>query len=205
MACWLREILYKSACRLSMKSEKELHQMNPAELGDLFPIIINDYNENWPYLFEEEKNKICSWFKDAEIMGVEHVGSTAVIGLKAKPTIDILLEVSEQTKDEQIVQQLKSFGYLFIEQPENPPPGMMFVKGYTTQGFKGQAFHVHVRYPGDWDEIYFRDYLRDNSNAARDYETLKLLLAEKYKNDRDGYTDAKTDFIKEIVKRARGI
>lgn len=78
---------------------------------------------------------------------------------------------------------------------------MMFVKGYTIHGFEGQAFHVHVRYKGDWDEIYFRDHLRNNKQKAREYEKLKL--ATKYKYDREAYTDAKTDFIEKINKLAR--
>ena len=166
-------------------NNKELHQMTPAELGKLFPIIISDYDENWPDLFEQEKRSICNRFKAAEIVRVEHIGSTAVKGLKAKPTIDILLEVSEQIKDDYIILQLKSLGYQFIAKPENPPPHMLFVKGYTAKGFKGQTFHIHVRYPGDQDEIYFRDYLQKNQPAAQDYEKLKLRLAKKYKNDSD--------------------
>ena len=79
----------------------------------------------------------------------------------------------------------------------------MFVKGYTPEGFKGQAYHIHVRYPGDWDEIYFRDYLRNNAEIRKQYGELKRILAVKYRNDRDGYTDAKTEFVKRISELAR--
>jgi GrpB-like predicted nucleotidyltransferase (UPF0157 family) len=75
---------------------------------------------------------------------------------------------------------------------------MTFVKGYTAQGFKGQAYHVHIRYPGDWPEIRFRDYLINNSAVAKEYETLKLTLAEKYPNDREAYTASKTEWIEKI-------
>ena len=75
---------------------------------------------------------------------------------------------------------------------------MTFVKGYTDQGFKGQTYHIHIRYKGDWDEIRFRDYLINHKEAAKEYESIKLKLAEKYKNDREAYTNSKTDFIKNI-------
>jgi GrpB-like predicted nucleotidyltransferase (UPF0157 family) len=77
------------------------------------------------------------------------------------------------------------------------------VKGYTPQGFKGQVFHVHVNYSSDWDELYFRDYLLKNPEIAARYGNLKLELQKKYEHDRDGYTNAKTDFIKRITGLAR--
>ena len=80
---------------------------------------------------------------------------------------------------------------------------MMFMKGYTPQGFKGQVFHVHVRYNGDWDELYFRDYLLAYPEIADEYGKLKLELKKGYEHDRDGYTHAKTDFIKRITRLAR--
>jgi GrpB-like predicted nucleotidyltransferase (UPF0157 family) len=90
-----------------------------------------------------------------------------------------------------------------LHKPENPPPHMMFVKGYTPEGFLGQAFHVHVRYPGDWNEIRFRDYLRIHNTIAKEYEALKIRLAQKYQYDRDGYTEAKSDFIEKINTLSR--
>ena len=69
-----------------------------------------------------------------------------------------------------------------------------FCKGYTPSGFSNKVFHLHVKYLGDCDELYFRDYLIDNKNIASDYEKLKLSLKEKYEHDRDGYTKAKSEF-----------
>jgi len=62
---------------------------------------------------------------------------------------------------------------------------------------------VHVRYSGDWDELYFRDYLRANPAAASEYGELKVQLAEENRNDREGYTNKKSDFIKRITQIAR--
>jgi GrpB-like predicted nucleotidyltransferase (UPF0157 family) len=80
---------------------------------------------------------------------------------------------------------------------------MMFAKGYTLHGFKGQAYHVHVWYGGDWDELCFRDYLKAHPDIAREYGVLKVRLSETYRNDREGYTDKKTVFIKRITAKAR--
>ena len=76
-------------------------------------------------------------------------------------------------------------------------------KGYTRQGFADRVFHLHLRIKGDNDELYFRDYLRENENIAKEYESLKLSLWRRFEHNRDGYTDAKTDFIKKYSKIAR--
>ena len=80
---------------------------------------------------------------------------------------------------------------------------MTFIRGYTAQGFSGQAFHVHIHYPGDWDELYFRDYLRAHREASDMYAALKRELMEDFENDRDGYTEAKTGFVQMAVQSAR--
>ncbi|MFC1995437.1 GrpB family protein, partial [Chloroflexota bacterium] len=129
--------------------------------------------------------------------------STAIPNLIAKPTIDILLEIEDDTDLERLILNMQSVGYIYSEQPNNPAPHMMFMKGYTPQGFKGQIFHVHVRYSDDWDELYFRDYLLAHPEIADEYGNLKLELKKKYEHDRDGYTYAKTAFIERITKLAR--
>ena len=76
-------------------------------------------------------------------------------------------------------------------------------KGYTEQGFAKRVFHLHLRIKGDNDELYFRDYLRANEKIAKEYEDLKLSLWKKFEHNRDGYTNAKTDFIKKYTQIAR--
>jgi GrpB-like predicted nucleotidyltransferase (UPF0157 family) len=181
----------------------QLDTLTAKELGELFPIIISEPDSNWIALFEIEKSKITNVLGGRKIIRLEHIGSTAVPNLKAKPTIDILLEVPGSTDKNEVVEKLKSLEYHYIPKPENPAPHMMFVKGYTDSGFEGQAYHVHVRYAGGWDEPYFRDYLKRHPDIARDYGELKVKLAAEYKNDRDGYTEKKTDFIQRITRLAR--
>ena len=75
--------------------------------------------------------------------------------------------------------------------------------GYTPQGFADKVYHIHLRYQGDHDELYFRDYLRNHAQVAKAYEALKLALWSQYEHNRDAYTDAKTDFIQTWTRQAR--
>lgn len=81
--------------------------------------------------------------------------------------------------------------------------GISFNKGYTEEGFADRVFHLHLRYYGDNNELYFRDYLIEHPDAAREYEKLKLKLWKDYERDRDGYTNAKTEFIRKYTKQAK--
>ncbi|MBC8147169.1 MAG: GrpB family protein [Bacteroidetes bacterium] len=174
--------------------------MTSEELGQLFPVIIQNYSEKWPIYYKIEKKLLLDSFLQSEILNIDHIGSTAIPGLKAKPTIDILLQVSEQIDVHKLKNILKSLGYQFNKRADKPPPHMAFVKGYTNEGIKGQSYHVHIRYKGDWDEIRFRDYLISHKEIAKEYEALKLKFADRYKYDREAYTHSKIDYIEKINK-----
>lgn len=177
--------------------------MTTDELGQLFPIIISDYDPVWPSLASLESKNIIETVGKEFISRIEHIGSTAVPGLCAKPTIDLILEILEITNCDLLIKQLQEIDYQYIHRHENPAPHMMFAKGYSKSGITGQTYHVHVRYPGDWDEIVLRDYLRKDQKAADDYAKLKRRLAGEFKNDREKYTDSKSDFIKSTILTAR--
>ena len=182
---------------------KKLSEMSNEELWRLFPIIITEYNEDWPKFYNEEKLHIEKAIGVENIFRINHYGSTSIPGMIAKPTIDILLEVFEHVENGHIIRKMEEIGYIYSPQVNNPPPHMMFLKGYTSEGFKGQAYHVHVRYPGNWDELYFRDYLISNPDLAKRYGELKLELKKIYEFNRDGYTEAKSEFIKEVTQMAK--
>lgn len=186
-----------------MTEQKDLNKMNSKELGRLFPIIVTDYSDKWADLYKNEAKLITDSFSQSEIVRIDHIGSTAIPRIKAKPTIDILLQISEQLDVFKLKETFESLGYLMNEHPENPAPHLTFVKGYTKQGFKGQTFHVHIRFFGDWDEIRFRDYLIKNKEVAKEYEAMKLELAKKHPNDREAYTDSKTEWIEKINNLTR--
>lgn len=182
---------------------KKLEEMTKEELWELFPIIISEHDETWKEKYLAEKSLLEQAIGIENIVRINHYGSTSVPNLLAKPTIDILIEIKDDTDIEKLIMNVKSIGYIYSPQPDNPAPHMMFMKGYTVEGFKGQAYHVHVRYSGDWGELYFRDYLISHPDVANEYGKLKLELKKKYEHDRDGYTLAKSDFIKKVTQLAR--
>lgn len=185
------------------KHNKPLSEMTNEELWQLFPIIIQPHDPAWQGCYLTERAVIEAAIGAARIARISHVGSTAVPGLLAKPTVDILVEINADTDIAKLITAMETAGYGYSPQPENPAPHLMFMKGYTTHGFEGQVYHVHVRYRGDWDELYFRDYLITHPEVAAEYGRLKADLAQQYKHDRDGYTHAKTDFVRRITGLAR--
>lgn len=181
---------------------KKLEEMTLEELWELFPIILKEHNRDYLKWYEEEKRNLTELFADFDIQRINHIGSTSVEGLIAKPIVDILLEFPEGYDMEDASARLQKAGWiLMIEDKERQTLDLN--KGYTPEGFAEKVYHLHVRALGDWDELYFRDYLREYPEAAQDYETLKLSLKEKYEHDRDAYTDEKSDFVQKYSQKAR--
>ncbi len=131
---------------------------------------------------------------------ISHIGSTAIPDIQAKPIVDILIELSDKYDWIAIKESLISGGYICMSESERR---MSFNKGYTIEGFAERVFHVHLHFPGDNDEILFRDYLIAHPAIAKEYETLKLSLLPKYRNDRDGYASAKSHFVHRILSMCR--
>jgi len=184
--------------------ENRLDILDTRQLGRLFPIILQVWDPRWPQLYALEKEAIEKVFTQGDILRINHIGSSAVPGIPvAKPTIDILVEVRGDLGNATLIDNLLHLGYLFSPQPDSPAPHMLFMKGYTPSGFAGQAFHAHVRYKGDWDELYFRDRLIAHPAVARSYGELKLSLKASFEHDREAYTRGKTDFIRAQVFLAR--
>lgn len=140
---------------------KELISMSNEELWELFPIILTEHQKDWERLYKLEEQQLRA-IVGKNIVRIRHIGSTAVKDLIAKPTIDILLEIDGKTNIEELIVKIQSTGYIYTHQPESPAPHMMLMKGYTPQGFRGQAYHLHVRYAGDWDEPIFCHYLQSH-------------------------------------------
>lgn len=176
--------------------------MTNEELWQLFPIIISEHKDYWKNYFTGERS-LLKKLLGKDVLKIHHIGSTSIPGLPAKPTIDILMEVRDEADTDDLIRRMESAGYIYSYQPKNPAPYMMFMKGYTPQGFAERVFHVHVRYSGNWDEIYFRDYLLSHPNTAKEYAELKFRLKEQYEYDRDAYTVAKTEFITQITNLAK--
>ena len=179
---------------------ENLEDMSLEELWQLFPIFLEEHNKDWPAWYVEESRRIQSFLPANQLYKMYHIGSTSIEGIWAKPIIDILLEIPRSEDRESIKRELLEHGYLLMSESEGR---MSFNKGYTLQGFAERVFHLHLRYYGDHDELYFRDYLQDHPAVAQDYEQLKLTLWKKYEYNRDAYTEAKTDFIRQYTQKAK--
>lgn len=114
--------------------------------------------------------------------------------------MDILIEVNDKDDLSLVKNNLINNGWLCMNMTETR---IVLNKGYTEQGFAEKVFHLHIRIIGDNDELYFRDYLNEHKEIAKEYEILKLSLWKKFEHDRDGYTNAKTEFIKKYINLAR--
>ena len=184
---------------------KPLSEMTREELWQLFPIVLAEYDPEWPDWFRDESEAIRLALGGDAIARMSHIGSTAVEGMTAKPTVDILLEVRDVSDMAAIVTRLEAAGWRWHRRPtaDVPEDDAVLNKGYTEQGFAARVFHLHVRAHGDWDELYFRDRLREDAAVREEYARLKGGLVGQYRHNRDAYTDAKTEFVKRHTAIAR--
>ncbi|CDM69376.1 hypothetical protein CM240_2233 [Clostridium bornimense] len=182
---------------------KELSEMSLEELWQLFPIILKEHNPEYSSWYLEEKESLINIVGKNNIARINHIGSTSVKGLIAKPTVDILLEINNDCGVQDLKERLLNNGWLLMSYSDDSELRIVFNKGYTEYGFAEKVFHLHLRYFNDWNELYFRDYLQLNKEVADEYGKLKLSLKDKYEHNRDGYTEAKTEFIMKYTEIAR--
>jgi GrpB-like predicted nucleotidyltransferase (UPF0157 family) len=165
-------------------------------------VEIVEYDSKWAVLYREEKAKIVAAIGHLAL-AVEHIGSTAVVGLGAKPIIDIMVGVRGLSDAQLCMEPLKNLGYRY--QPEHEatmPERRYFGKGEPP---KEQHYHLHmVEKDGEFwrRHLAFRDYLRTHPETSKQYCEFKKRLASKYGSDREGYTRAKTSFIELVVAKA---
>jgi GrpB-like predicted nucleotidyltransferase (UPF0157 family) len=166
-------------------------------------IEVDAYDPDWPAKFAVEAASIRSELSEAFEYSIEHVGSTAVPGLAAKPIIDIILMVPDRNRWPEIVAPLERLGYIYWA--TNPDPNsMFFVKGMPPFGSK-RTHHVHVRSPEALAPlVLFRNYLIANPAEAHRYGELKRDLAIRFERDRDAYRAGKTKFVEDIVQKGGG-
>lgn len=178
---------------------KSLSEMTLEELWALFPITLSEHKDCWHDWYEEEKERITIILHGIDLK-INHIGSTAIHSIMAKPIIDILVEIPEYSFMGDIKEKLENNGYICMSEQENRKS---FNKGYTDKGFAEKVFHLHLRYFGDNDELYFRDYMNNYPILAQEYEKLKCCLWKKYKHNRDAYTEAKSAFVLKYTKCAK--
>lgn len=193
--------------------KKKISELSIDEFKKTFPIILKEYNASYKEWYESEKQNILNAVKAQDIARINHIGSSAVEGLIAKPTIDILLEIDGCCNVTKLIDDLKAIGYgteIFLRKDD--PMTLLLGKGYSSDGYAERVYHLHVRYLGDWDELYFRDFLIENPDVSTEYGKLKLNIIndiekgiiERVPNGMpNGYSQAKLAFVKKYSNAAK--
>lgn len=156
--------------------------------------VLAEYDSRWPEAYAEQERRIRAGLGPAAIR-IEHIGSTSVPGLAAKPIIDVLVTVEDITAEEDYLDQLLDVGYeLRVREP-----------GHRMVRTAARDVHVHVMSAGDEaasEYLLFRDRLRSDPSDRELYERTKRALMKQDWSDMNAYADAKTEVIADIKERA---
>ena len=166
------------------------------------PVRILDYDPRWPTLYARECVRLAP-VTDSLLIAVEHIGSTSVPGLAAKPTIDIMAAWRDGVSPEQCIPPIEALGYKYSFLSDLGDPGWHYFGRRDSVSDIG--YHIHLVELGGafWQRhLNFRDYLRAHPETAEDYARLKRSLAARYGDDRMGYCRAKTGFVVAVEERA---
>lgn len=168
-------------------------------------VELADYDPAWPALYAAEAARLREALPPGLIRAMEHFGSTAIPGMPAKPIIDILVAVpSIAEAREAAVRPMEALGYAFWA--ENPKRDrLFFVKGLPPSAPR-RTHHVHMCELGGemWQRLVFRDVLRADAEEAARYAALKRELAVRFREDREGYTEAKAGYVEGVLAKAHG-
>lgn len=163
-------------------------------------IVIEDYKPCWKELFIKEKELLLEIL--SEVADIEHIGSTSVENLGAKPVIDIMVGVKDFSNVEKHIRELEESGYKYIPKFDYIMPFRCFLAKEKDE-LRTHHIHMVVKDSEFWFEhILFRDYLRKNEEARESYYNLKKELSLRDWKDRNDYADVKADFIREICDKA---
>jgi GrpB-like predicted nucleotidyltransferase (UPF0157 family) len=164
------------------------------------PVEIVPYDPSWPLRFEAERDVLARGLQIWIVGTIEHIGSTAVPGLPAKPVIDIMVGVKDLDTSRPAIPAAEALGYSYA--PYRPDEKHWFCK--PSPAFRTHHLHLVPHGSPMWRrQLVFRDYLRTHADTAAEYADLKRGLAEQYRMDREKYTEEKGPFIARIVELAR--
>ena len=164
------------------------------------PVRIVPYDPAWPAAFEQERTSLARVLGPAVTGGIHHVGSTAVPGLSAKPIIDILVGIENLEAARAHIKPLAALEYVYA--PYRIDEMLWFCKPNPA----ARTHHLHLVPTGSErfrDELAFRDFLRQHQECAEAYAQLKKELAVRFEHDREAYTEGKTNFVREVSRRAQ--
>ncbi|MBI4664439.1 MAG: GrpB family protein [Verrucomicrobia bacterium] len=164
------------------------------------PIEVVAYDPRWPSKFEMERVLLQSVLAPWLAGPIEHVGSTAIPGMPAKPVIDIIAAVENLETSRPAIDALAELGYVYF--PYRPDIMHWFCK--PSAAFRTHHLHLVPRGSKRWVErLAFRDAIRNDQSLAAEYAALESRLAQEFKFDREAYTDGKTPFVERVL-RSRG-
>src|SRR5690606_6579619 len=182
-----------------------LYELKKEDWNRLFPIHLEDHNPAWKQIFLEERERILAVISRFSPERIEHVGSTSIPGIKAKPYIDLLIVIpAEFLFSEELITSMAEIGFTYFLVPKRDgiEAYMSFGKGYNLEGIKEQIFHIHMCPRDNFmvNQLVFRDVLRKDAKLAKAYEALKMESASRFRNDRGSYLLSKNEFIQEVMK-----
>ena len=161
-------------------------------------VIITPYDPEWPEMFRKLGMLLRNALGDVALR-IDHIGSTSIPGLAAKPIIDVQISVADFEPLDAFRVPIESVG--FVWRADNPE----LTKRYFREKPGGRRTHIHVRRMGSFSQqfpLLFRDYMRLHPEDARAYADLKYRLANEFGENRHGYVDAKGPFIWETIRKA---
>jgi len=166
------------------------------------PVVIVDFDRRWPALYERARAELLTavgpW-----LVAVEHVGSTAVPGLAAKPVIDIMAGLRSLGAAAHCIPRLQALGYEYVPPFEAELPERRYFRR-NAGAVRTHQVHMVETSSEFWERhLLFRDYLRAHPETAAEYAALKRNLAARFRDQREAYTDAKGPFIRAVEARAR--
>jgi GrpB-like predicted nucleotidyltransferase (UPF0157 family) len=164
-------------------------------------VVLVDYDPSWPTRFETARAELLAVLNPAPIL-IEHMGSTAVPGLMAKPVIDIIVQVADMQPIHDSIPTLASLGYEF--RPAISMPERLFLRRYGAEGTRAFHLHVHTDASDVKRHLIFRDLLRADDRLRRDYLALKTSLADQFRSEPHAYANAKNHFVDAAVLAAGG-
>jgi len=160
-------------------------------------VAVHPYTPEWERLFGEEKARLLACIGDY-VLDIQHIGSTSVPGLAAKPIIDIGIAVASFEEATRGIPPLEQIDYTYRGE-EGIPRRHLFIKGEP----RTHNLHMNEIHSADWQNtIAFRDYLRQHPDSAQAYAALKTRLAQQFPDDLQGYLMGKADFIKQVLELA---
>lgn len=165
-------------------------------------VSVVEYRPQWREMFEEEKQLLQAILGEVSAK-VEHIGSTSVNGLAAKPIIDIMIGLPDFSVADDFVPRIETLGYEYIKKYEDEMPFRRYFVKNLNETRTHQIHMVEIKSEFWWRHLLFRDYLRQNPELANEYAALKKQLAKRAWVDVNEYADAKTEFITGIKNKAK--